>query len=153
MFLIDTNALIVLLLGIIDKKLIIKHKRTSIYEVKDYENLSNFIGDFSNLLVLPNVWTEVDNLLNNFTGNQRYEYLIAVKALIEKTSERYFESKKIVPNITFELVGLTDALLIEVAKDCKCLITSDSKLSDLAIANGILVYDMVLKRNERIKIK
>ena len=153
MFLIDTNALIVLLLGIIDKKLIIKHKRTSIYEVKDYENLSNFIGDFSNLFVLPNVWTEVDNLLNNFTGNQRYEYLIAVKDLIEQTSERYFESKIIVHNFTFELVGLTDALLIEVAKDCKCLKTSDSKLSDLAIANGILVYDMVLQRNERIKIK
>lgn len=153
MFLIDTNALIVLLLGIIDKRLILTHKKTSIYEVKDYENLSNFIGNFSNLLVLPNVWTEVDNLLNSFTGNQKYKYIIAIKSLIEKTSEKYFESKNIVHNYTFELVGITDSLLLEVAKDCKFLITSDSKLSDLAIANDILVYDIILKRNERIKIK
>lgn len=153
MFLIDTNALIVLLLGIIDEKLILTHKRTSIYEVKDYENLSRFIGEFSNLVVLPNVWTEVDNLLNNFTGNHRYKYLITIKSTIENTSEKYFESKKIIKSYTFDLVGLTDSILLEVARDCECLITTDSALSDLAIANDILVYDLVLERNERIKKK
>lgn len=151
MFLIDTNALVILLLGIIDTKLIGKHKRASIYEINDYKNLLNFIGDYSNLLVLPNVWTEVDNLLNDFSGNYKYKYLATIKEIIQNTSEKYFESSKIILSYNFDVVGLTDSILIEIAKDCKCIITSDSKLSDLAIANGIVVYDMVSKRNKTFK--
>lgn len=151
MFLIDTNALVVLLLGTIDTKLIGKHKRASIYEKKDYENLSNFIGDYSNLLVIPNVWTEVDDLLNNFSGNYRYRYLIAIKEIIEKSSEKYFESNKIINHYSFDYVGLTDSILIEIAKNCECIITSDSKLSDLAVAHGITVYDMIFQRNQSLK--
>jgi len=72
MILIDANALVVLLIGIIDPRLFKTHKTTSIYEEQDYYDLLAIIGDLKNLVVLPNVWTEVDNLLNNFSGNYKY---------------------------------------------------------------------------------
>jgi uncharacterized protein YaiI (UPF0178 family) len=45
---------------------------------------------------------------------------------------------------------VTDSLLLEYSKECELLITSDSKLSDYAVASGISVFDLVKNRNERI---
>ncbi len=68
MIVIDTNALVILVLGLMDPRLIEGHKRTSIYDARDFDDLLTRIGDVKQLLIIPNVWTEVDNLLNGFTG-------------------------------------------------------------------------------------
>lgn len=149
MILIDTNALIVLLIGLMDIRLINKHKRTSIYEAQDFEDLIAIIGNLDRLIVLPNVWTEVDNLLNNFGGEQKYQYINQTIEIMKSTSEKYIESMRGVENHSFYDLGLTDSLLLTHAKECELLITSDSSLSDYAIANGIKVYDVVKNRNER----
>lgn len=149
MILIDTNALVILLIGSIDVKLINTHKRTSIYEEQDFHDLILQIRNFNELVVLPNVWTEVDNLLNNFSGNYKYMYIESLKKLIELSNEKYLESITAVENIAFFDLGLTDSLLLEHAKSCQLLITSDSTLSDYAVANGIRVYDLVKNRNQR----
>ncbi|MHB0756966.1 PIN domain-containing protein [Polaribacter sp. M15] len=150
MKLIDTNALIVLIIGLIDPRLINKHKRTSIYEEKDFEDLISFVGDFNELVVLPNVWTEVDNLLNNFKGNRKTEYIEKITSTIKLTTEKILETKIATESETFYDLGITDSLLFEYSKKCELLITSDSSLSDYAIANGVKVFDLVKNRNERI---
>jgi rRNA-processing protein FCF1 len=151
MIIIDTNSLIVLIIGLIDENLISKHKRTSIYSKEDFYELLNLIGDFKNLLVLPNIWTEVDNLLNNFQGNQKRDYIFKIREIISNSTEKYLETKFGLESQYFERLGLTDSLILEFAKDCKFIITSDSKLSDYANANGISVYDMIQRRNEDFK--
>lgn len=150
MILIDTNALVVLLVGMVDINLINHHKRTSIYEETDFDDLINIIGKIENLVVLPNIWTEVDNLLNNFKGNHRYTYIEKIKDVIKSTSEKYISSSTATSCDTFFSIGLTDSLVIEEAKKCDLLITSDSSLADYAKGYGIKVYDMVKARNERI---
>lgn len=149
MILIDTNALVVLLVGLVDVRLIAQHKRTSIYEEQDFYDLTSIISNLDNLVVLPNVWTEVDNLLNNFRGNHKYKYLQEISTIIKLSTEKYIESKTIIDHESFYDLGLTDSLLLKYADKCKLLITSDSALSDYAIANGIKVYDMVNYRNRR----
>ncbi len=148
MIIIDTNALVLLLIGLIDTNLIETHKRTSIYEEEDFDNLVSVIGNINQLIVLPNIWTEVDNLLNNFSS-YKHSYIENLKSTIKNTTEKYFESNSITEKEHFFDLGLTDSLVLECAMDCKLLITSDSKLSDYAIANGIRVYDVVKARNER----
>jgi hypothetical protein len=150
MKLIDANALIILLIGLIDPKLINKHKRTSIYEERDFYDLISFVGDIKELVVLPNVWTEVDNILNNFTGNYKEKYIEQITNTIKSTTEKFMESKTATESVGFYDLGLTDSLMLEYSKECKLLITSDSSLSDYAIANGITVFDLVKNRNERI---
>lgn len=150
MKLIDTNSLVVLLIGLIDPQLIQSHKRTSIYEVQDFNNLLSFIGDFKKLIVLPNVWTEVDNLLNNFNRRHKESYIEQITNIIKLTSEKFLSSKTAVESNGFLELGLTDSLLLEYAKECDVLITSDSQLSDYAIAYGVKVFDLVKNRNERI---
>jgi hypothetical protein len=150
MKLIDTNSLIILLVGLIDPKLIQKHKRTSIYEEKDFIDLLSFIGKIESLVVLPNVWTEVDNLLNNFNRGHKEKYIEEITKTIKLTTEKFIETKKSTESIGFFDLGITDSLLLEYSKECELLITSDSKLSDYAVANGITVFDLVKNRNERI---
>ena len=65
------------------------------------------------------------------------------------TTERYLSSLRGAENPYYFDLGLTDSLILECAKECNLLITSDSRLSDIARANGINVYDMVMARNEK----
>ena len=95
MILIDANALVLLIIGLIDQNLVSKHKRTS--------------------------------------------------------TERYLTSKLGVSSAYFVSDGLTDSLLIELGKECDLFITGDSSLSNIAIANGIKVYDIVQRRNENLR--
>ncbi len=152
MKIIDTNALLVLVIGLMDTRLFETHKRTSIYEEDDFYNLLSVIGsDFTKVIVLPNVWTEVDNLLNNFSGTYKYPYILTIARLIKESTESYIPSETVVTNHEFYNLGLTDCLILEQAKKCQLLITSDSSLSEIAIANGIAVYDLVKVKNEKLK--
>jgi hypothetical protein len=151
MILIDANALVVLLLGFIDPRLIGKNNRTSIYEEEDFYDLLNVIGKIEQIVVLPNIWTEVDNLLNDLSGSYKYVYVKKITDTIKATTERYINSLTGTTSPAFFDLGLTDSLLLEYSKECDLLITSDSRLSDYALASGIRVYDMVKARNEKIK--
>ena len=151
MILIDANALVLLIIGLIDQNLILRHKRTSTYSKKDYADLLLVIRDFRNLVILPNVWTEVDNLLNRLPGRYRWQYLETVRGLTAQTSERYLTSKIGVSSVYFVSDGLTDSLLVELGKECDLLVTADSSLSNIATANGIDVYDIVQRRNENLR--
>lgn len=150
MIVIDANALVVLLVGLIRPTLINRHKRTSIYDDRDFEELILEIGDLSKLLILPNVWTEVDNLLNNFGGQLKNAYVSELKNLTERCQEQYLETEIAAQDVAFYDLGLTDTLLLITAKQQKKLITSDSLLSDYARAYGIQVYDMVAVANSRL---
>ncbi len=150
MIIIDTNALVVLIIGFIDPRLFKTHKRTSIYEKQDFEELLMVIGNIENLVVLPNIWTEVDNLLNTFAGNYKYQYLEKLTQTMQLTTEKYLPSIQATRNLHFYDLGLTDSLLLDYAKECKLLITSDSNLSLYAVAYGIPVYDVVKRRNDRL---
>jgi len=149
MILIDANALTVLLVGLVDTRLIGRHNRTSIYEEQDFYDLLSVIESLENLVVLPNVWTEVDNLLNDFSGNHKYEYIERIVEVIKVASEKYITSLKATESDCFFDLGITDSLLLEYSKECKLLVTADSKLSDYANAYNVMVYDMVKRRNER----
>ena len=153
MILIDTNAFILLILGMIDKSLISSHKTTSIYTEQDFVDLLKIIrkAGWSKILVLPNVWTEVDNLLNRLAGNYKWPYIKLVRKLLEQTNERYLTSESGAHGMYFANVGLTDSLLVELGKECDLLITADSSLSNIATANGINVYDIVQRRNEDLR--
>ena len=150
MIAIDANALVVLMIGIVDANLIKTHRRTSIYDRQDFEELVASIGNLEQLSVLPNVWTEVDNLLNSFSGHHKEIYIAELSHTIKITTELYQPSEKAVESNAFYDLGLTDTLLLNHAQDCKFLITSDSQLADYAKAYGVEVYDMVQNRNSRL---
>lgn len=147
---IDTNALVLLILGTIDKKYIGKHKHISAYSIADYDYLLSVINASKKVITCPNVLTEVDNLCNREVDKHSYSQIF--KQLTEDYEEKYKETKKIV-NDNLDLmwnIGLTDIILIKIAKECDFLITGDSKLSDHAKSQGIAVIDLKERANKRI---
>jgi len=108
MILIDTNALVVLIIGLIDPNLLKNHKRTSIYDETDFRELLNIVGDLSEVVALPNVWTEVDNLLNGFSGSYKYRYINTISALVVSTTEKYIPAKTVIDRYEFYDLGLID---------------------------------------------
>ncbi len=88
MIFVDTNALILMLVGLMDMSLVSTHKRTSIYESIDFENLVFLIRDFEKIVTTPNVLSEVDNLLNNFQKGHRWAYYQVLRELISKSTEK-----------------------------------------------------------------
>lgn len=150
MIVIDTNALVLLIVGLIDPKKIPKHKCLSIYEEQDFLDLVCLIGDFNRLIMLPNIWTEVDNLLNGFTGEDKNFYVQVFQRMIKQSTESYIPSVIGTEHYSFIDIGLTDSLLLRVSLQNDFLITSDSRLADYAKAHGIQVYDIVESRNVRL---
>lgn len=127
------------------------HSKTSIYGEEDFYNLLGAIKNIESVVVLPNIWTEVDNLLNKFTGERKNLYVKKLISTIKATSEEYLESRIIENRYEFYDLGLADTLILEHAKNCEMLITSDSALSDYARAYGIKVYDMKELKNASLK--
>lgn len=150
--LVDTNCLIIYVLGIINPILINTNKNTSIYDESDFYLLLELIKSPDNLLILPNIWTEVDNLLNrNLTGNNKYLYFERIKSVMQENVEKYIESIEATNDANFYQLGITDTLILKEAKNCELLITSDGDLSHRASAQGIKVFDLAKYKNEQIK--
>lgn len=109
------------------------------------------IEKIENIVVLPNIMTEVDNLLNDFSGNWKYLYITQLITLIKSASEEYLHSDVAADNQFFQAIGITDSLILDLALRCDALITSDSVLADYARALGIDVMDLVELRNREFK--
>ncbi len=86
----------------------------------------------------------------DFSGSHKYEYIQRITKSIKATAEIYILSQTATQSDSFSDLGITDSLLLELSKECRLLITADSKLSDYAAAYGVLVYDIVKNRNERL---
>ena len=125
MIVIDTNALVILVLGLIDPRLIEEHKRASIYDAEDFDDLLTIIEDINQLVILPNVWTEVDNLLNGFTRQRKDDYVAVLAELVTQVSEEYIATSLATAEASFYDLGITDSLLLQLSRNHDLLITGD----------------------------
>ena len=149
MIVIDTNALVILLIGMVDPRQFKTHKATSIYTEKDYLRLLKYIGNLEHLLTLPNILTEADNLLNRFQGDLRYGYARAFLELVNRSTERYLPSTGATDDYRLSELGLADTLLLQLAETTEStVISGDSQLADYARAAGLNVVDLVALRNQ-----
>ncbi len=150
MVVIDSNALVVYILGLMNPSLVETHEKTGIYEKDDFFYLQRLLHN-KETVTLPNILTEADNLLNRFKGDYRRAYALTFLKFINKSSEEYIESLIINSNMElFQEIGLTDLKILELSKQAEFLVTSDSKLSDYANCYGIKVIDLVKYRNDRL---
>ena len=126
---IDTNLLVLLVVGETDKDLISKHRRTRAYRVEDYDLLVKLINDTDHqVFVAPNTLTEASNLLAQHGEPERSRIFGVLQTLIETTEEKAVESRVAARNSNFRRLGLTDAALMEIVSASNPLITTDLDL-------------------------
>lgn len=121
--LVDTNILLLYIVGTVNVELIRNFKRTASFTEDDFYLVSKFIDIFNVRITTPHILTEVSDLLGN-----RIELQIALGKYTQLTEERFLESKHIVETKTFLQFRLADAAITETAKNSYLVVTDDNPL-------------------------
>lgn len=127
---IDTNLLLLYLIGLHDPDRISHFKRTrGVYSVDDFELLVYVINLFDGFSTTPNILTEV----SNFIDREQYDDIPMLTVLRDKViyqEEHYIESRKILSNRdeTFVKFGVTDTVLYHLAQANYLILTVDLPL-------------------------
>lgn len=145
--LIDSNALTLFVLGTVNQHYIGRHRRLSIYDEDDFGLLSLYISNCKEVVITPNIWTEVDNLCHDqIHGEDKTTYISLMQKIhtdwIPGFVEEFVRTMDAVRMTEYSYIGLSDTVILKLSKDCDLLITADSQLSDLARAQGIQVLDL-----------
>ena len=67
----DANLLVLLIVGLTDRRLIASHKRLKEYTVDDFDLLERLISASAGIAVTPNVLSEASNLTRQIGGPAR----------------------------------------------------------------------------------
>jgi len=118
--LVDTNLMVLLLVGRAHKRRIREHKRTSDYTVRDYDLLEQLIAEFQRIVTTPHVLTEISNLIPELAGR--------LKASIAEAHELWGQSVTVIQEPFFLPFGLTDAAISMAAAQDFLVLTSDARL-------------------------
>ncbi len=123
---IDTNLLVLLVVGVTGRKLIAKHRRLRTFEEDDL--LVNLIGPVDRVLVTPHTLAEASNLLAQHGEPERSQFFCLFRQFIEKSEEIDITGTDASRNRTFVRLGLTDAALLEAISAETPLVTVDLEL-------------------------
>ena len=133
---IDTNLLVLLVVGSEGRELIAKHRRLDGYSVNDYDILLDLIRQVAQVFVTPNTLTETSNLLAQHGEPERSRILRRLKYIVHQSEEVVVDSTVATGNSQFEHLGLTDAALLEVITSQTPLVTVDFDLYIAALEKG-----------------
>lgn len=135
-YFLDTNLLVLLVVGSVSRDLISKHRRLEDYTVEDFDILVEVLEGVNQLYVTPNTLTETSNLLGQHGDPERSLLMGRLEFLIHVSQEITVASTKASSNQNFQRLGLTDAVLLEAATEEIPLLTVDFSLYLAAIASG-----------------
>lgn len=136
---VDTNLMLLLLVGLYNPARIATFKRTQQFTVNDYALLLGILGLFDRKVTTPNVITEVDNLSRQMPSNEHKIVAAKMLELCGGLFEVYWPSRDAMTHFQYANVGLTDVGMILGAGDC--LVLTD----DFALAGRLqyLKYDVL----------
>lgn len=138
--LIDTNILILWVVGTVNRERISRFNRTKTFTPNDYDILSQLLDYFSRVVTTPHILTEVNSLMNTLGEPERSTGLqILGEALqnSDKVYEEYRESSQIMQNNQFYKFGLTDCGIMEVCQGRYLVLTDDFKLAGYLFSQNI----------------
>ncbi len=132
--LIDTNLLVLLIVGFVNRDRICRFKRTTAYSSADWDLLTGILEQISLRYTLPHVLAEVSTL-TDLKGPELEVAREVLLGLIKELRELQITSVEACATPLFMRLGLTDAAIAEAARLHRCsVLTNDSGLYT-ALAN------------------
>lgn len=135
--LIDTNILLLLFVGTVNRQRISQFNRTEKFTPEDYDLLQRILPYFQKIVTTPNILTEVNSLVNQLGEPERSQCLLIFSQVIPNLKENYIESRTIATNERFVKFGLTDCGILNLARDKYLVLTDDFKLANYLQSVGI----------------
>lgn len=137
----DTNLFVLLVVGLFDPAWIDKHKRTNSYTIEDFNRLKRVVGSYNRLVTLPNVLTEVSNLLAQTSDVIRRGLFDKLAPLIKQTEEIHVPSSIPAKHPLFHTFGLTDLAIAELSGRQYVVLTDDRKFISFLDGLGVETMD------------
>lgn len=148
--LLDANLLLLLAVGETEEQLIGRHPRLRQYDVDAFRLLIEIVEDARNLVVLPNILTEVSNLLPYRMSTDHVEKMRqALAGFVNASFEDYVPSRKVVGTREYLRLGLADAALLQCRHNGATLWTDDMGLYLAAENARLVVRNFTHFRTER----
>ncbi len=140
--LIDTNILLMLLIGSYNRHMIEQFKRTKQYTIEDYDLAIAVIRRVNNVITLPSILAEVSNLAGQLGGKRSlFECFSAFANWIQQLEEQQIASVDVAQTDEFLRFGLTDASILQVARTGYLVLTDDFRLSNYMESNKLDVLN------------
>lgn len=125
--LVDSNLLVLLLVGSVNKQRILGFKRTRNFTVEDFDVLLRLVNWFGNLIATPHVLSQVSDL-TDLPGKELSRIRKLFSNLVGQMEESYDPSKSLVADPLFSRLGLTDAAVATVCSRGILVLTADLDL-------------------------
>ena len=125
---IDTNLLLLLIVGVTSRDYIRKHKRVDTFSESDFDLLHRIANDAKSVVVTPNILSETSNLAAQIRQPAKGEIARCMKDIIELHPEEYIESAKASKRPEFVRLGLVDTAILETCRQGATLLTTDLSL-------------------------
>jgi hypothetical protein len=134
--LLDTNLLVLLIVGRVDRARLGQHKRLKEYAEDDFALLEEMLSKYSEHVSMPNILTETSNLLN--IGEKRGDARIAgaFSRYCESLLEIFVPTRMVASTAEFRRFGLTDAAIMLSGDKEFTLLTSDWPLYGMMQSQG-----------------
>lgn len=130
--LVDTNILLLYIVGSLDIELIRNFSRTAYFTTDDFSAISELLDFFEVKITTPHILTEVSNLIGN-----KKNLRTVLKKYIELTREKFTASLETAQSDGFINFGLTDAAILNTAKNSFLIVTDDKPLFGYLTNQGI----------------
>jgi hypothetical protein len=125
--LVDSNLLVLLLVGTVNTKRILSFKRTQDFTLEDFDLLVKLITWFGKVIVTPHVLSQVSDLAD-LSGKELRTIRRLFKTVVETIEESYDSSRGLVSDPIFEHLGLADAAIATVCSRGILVLTADLEL-------------------------
>jgi len=143
--LLDTNILLVLLVGLFDPGLLQRFKRTSRYADDDFAFVQTKLEEFAGstrMITTAHILTEVSNLTGQLREPARSEVRKALAALVREADEEVVPAKRIVEHDRDLVLGVADTAIELAVESDSIVFTDDFHLSGLLEARGVEVLNL-----------
>ena len=122
--LIDTNVLVLFIIGTVNRRRIESFKRTRQYTVGDFDFLIRVLANWQSHCTVAHVLAEVSNL-TDLPGSELHEARRVLKEVISVLTEHTAPSAQATSDRSFQTLGLTDASIVVAAREQSCTVLTD----------------------------
>jgi len=116
--LVDSNLLVLYVVGAVNRRRIAQFKRTEKYNPADYELLTMLMSEFTSLYTVPQVMADL-------VGRERIFAREVLKRMICEVTESAVSSRDASDHQIFANLGLTDAAIASAARGHDCFVLTD----------------------------
>ncbi|SLM29872.1 conserved hypothetical protein [Desulfamplus magnetovallimortis] len=110
--LLDTNLFLLLIVGLYDRNLIGKHKRTNAFTPEDFDLLVELIDPFRELWITSHCLAEVSNLLKQTHSRQALELLAFLGDFVSRVKESHIQKDMIFSGKQSFKLGVADTGIV-----------------------------------------